>query len=180
MDNYYTSVQLLLDLQLKGLCGRGTVRGGSKHFPKHTILQKEESNRGDHQQAVAIDHKMLAVSCCDGNILTMVTNADASTTSTVIRRVGNESRQFRAPTCILEYNRHMQGVDRLDQLRTRFSLADGHFYKRWHKKLALALVDMARTNAYLSRRMAIDASKDRDPHRTFLTDLVGVELQVMG
>jgi hypothetical protein len=102
----------------------------------------------------------------------MVTNADPSTTTTVTRRIGPALREFPAPTCILEYNEHMQGVDRLDQIRARFSLADGHSYKRWHKKLALALIDIARTNAYLTRRMAIDTSRDRDPHRTFVTELV--------
>ncbi|GMF58487.1 unnamed protein product [Phytophthora fragariaefolia] len=85
MDNYYTSVQLILDLWLKGFYGRGTVHGGSKHFPKHTVLQKEDSTRGDHQQSVAVDHNMLAASWCDGNIVTMVSNSDASTTTTVKR-----------------------------------------------------------------------------------------------
>lgn len=126
MDNYYTSVQLLLDLRLNVLYGRGAVRGGSMHFSKHTVLEKKESTRGDHQQAVAVNHNIIAASRCDGNIVTMATNSDASTTTNVVRRVGNESREFPAPTRILQYNRHMQGVDRLDQLRARFSLADGH------------------------------------------------------
>ncbi|GMF47139.1 unnamed protein product [Phytophthora fragariaefolia] len=38
--------------------------------------------------------------------------------------------------------------------------------------MALALIDIARANAYLTRRIAIDTSRDRDPHRTFLTELV--------
>ena len=38
-DNYYTSVQLLAVLRIKGLYGRGTVRRTSKHFPHHVILQ---------------------------------------------------------------------------------------------------------------------------------------------
>ncbi|GMF47138.1 unnamed protein product [Phytophthora fragariaefolia] len=100
MDNYYTSVQLLMDLHLKGLYGRGTVRGGSKDYPKHTILQKEESTRGDYQQSVASEHNVLAASWCDGSIVTMVTNADPSTTATVTRRIGASNYQFPAPTCI--------------------------------------------------------------------------------
>ncbi|GMF23319.1 unnamed protein product [Phytophthora fragariaefolia] len=161
-----------MDLRLKGLYGRGTVRGGSKHYPKHTILQKEESTRGDYQQSVASEHNVLAASWCDGSIVTMVTNADPSTTTTVTLRIGASNCQFLAPTCILNYNQHMQGVDRLDQIRARFSLADGHSYKRWHNKLALALIDIARANAYLTRRIAFDTSRDRDPHRTFLMELV--------
>ena len=63
----------------------------------------------------------------------------------------------------------MQGVDRLDQLRARFSLADGHSFKKWHKKLAMAFLDIARVNAFVTRKLACpDLSKERDPHRTFM------------
>lgn len=102
----------------------------------------------------------------------MVTSADGSTPTTVTRRIRDESRGFPAPTCILQYNQHMQGVDRLDQLRARFSLADGHSYKTWHQKLALSLIDIARVNAYSSRKLAIGTSNDRDSHRIFLIELI--------
>lgn len=151
---------------------RGTVRSGSKHYPKHTTLDKDSSSRGDFQQSVAEDHGILAASWCDGNIVTMVTSADGSTPTTVTRRIRDESRGFPAPTCILQYNQHMQGVDRLDQLRARFSLADRHSYKKWHKKLALSLIDIARVNAYSSRKLAIGTSNDRDSHRIFLIELI--------
>ncbi|GMF52700.1 unnamed protein product [Phytophthora fragariaefolia] len=114
---------------------------------------------------------MLAASWCGSRIVTMVTNADPPTTTTVNRRVGSSIRAFPTPICVLQYNQHMQDVDHLDQIRARFSLADGHSYQRWHKTLALALVDIARSNAYLTRRMVIDTLTDRDPQRTFLTEL---------
>ncbi|GMF44182.1 unnamed protein product [Phytophthora fragariaefolia] len=140
--------------------------GGKYHFRMYV------STRGDYQQSVASEHNVFAASWCDGSIVTMATNADPSTTTTVTRRIGASNYQSPVPTCILNYNQHMQGVDRLDQIRARFSLADGHSYKQWHKNLALALIDIARANAYLTRRIAIDTSRDRDPHRTFLTELV--------
>lgn len=128
MDNYYTSVQLLQELRLKGLFGRGTIRAKSKHFPGHTILDKDHDDcvRGDLRQAVSSEHNMIAVSWCDGNIVDMVSNADASTVSSVTRTVGNESAEFPAPSCVRQYNKNMQGVDRLDQIRERFSIDDGH------------------------------------------------------
>ncbi|KAG3060178.1 hypothetical protein PI125_g24921 [Phytophthora idaei] len=39
-DNYYTSVQLLDALRLKGLYRRGTVRKFGAHFPRHVVLEK--------------------------------------------------------------------------------------------------------------------------------------------
>ncbi|GMF32434.1 unnamed protein product [Phytophthora fragariaefolia] len=90
----------MMDLRLKGLYGRGTVRGGSKHCPKHTILEKEESTRGDYQQSVAFEQNVLAASWCDGSIVTMVTNDDPSTTTTVPRRIGASNHQFPVPTFV--------------------------------------------------------------------------------
>ncbi|GMF31534.1 unnamed protein product [Phytophthora fragariaefolia] len=87
--------------------------------------------------------------------------------------IGSEKQPFSAPECVAQYNTNMQGVDRLDQIRGRFSTADGHSYKRWHKTLALALIDVARSNAYLTRRLAKGEPAAYDPHRMFLMELVG-------
>lgn len=83
----------------------------------------------------------------------------------------------------------MQGVDRHDQLRGRFSLADGHSFKIWHKNMALAFIDIARCNAYICHRLACipelngeedllggdeegSARSGRDKHRSFVASLV--------
>lgn len=132
-----------------------------------------EVKRGDYLQAVCKDAKILAASWCDGNIVTIISNADASTVSTVERKIHGEKCSVPAPTAIKEYNKYMQGVDRNDQLRARFSVADGHSFKKWHKKLAFAIIDVARVNAYLTRRMCTkDTRPERDSHRSFVTDLI--------
>ncbi|GMG16577.1 unnamed protein product [Phytophthora fragariaefolia] len=67
MDNYYTSVQLLQELELKGLYGRGTIRANSKHFPRHTILDESKCTHGDSLQAISVDYSMISASWCDGD-----------------------------------------------------------------------------------------------------------------
>lgn len=134
-------------------------------------MNDDKFTRGDIRQAVSRDYSMIAASWCDGDVVNMVSNADPSTITPVTRKVGNASAEFRAPTCIGQYNQNMQGVDRLDQIRGRFSIADGHSYEIWHKKLALAIIDIARSNAYLTRRMAKPDPTARDPHRQFVMDL---------
>ena len=221
-DNYYTSVQLLEALRLKGLYCRGTVKQASKHFPRHVVLAEPDKShkyanksknkrntsggdghnddrdedersgieeaiaaadggarvhgevkRGDFLQAVSADRKMLAASWCDGNIVTMISNADPSAISSVERLVKGKKREVSAPTAIKEYNQNMQGGDRNDQVRARFSVADGHSFKKWHKKLGFAIVDIARVNAYLTRRLSMnDTSNERDAHRQFMVNLI--------
>ncbi|KAG2760590.1 hypothetical protein PC129_g4221 [Phytophthora cactorum] len=96
MDNYYTSVQLLQELRLKGLYGCGTIRANSKHFPAHTILYKDDCTRGDYRQAVSHDHSMLAASWCNGNVANLVSNSDCTHVTTVTRMVGTEKQSFPA------------------------------------------------------------------------------------
>ena len=62
----------------------------------------------------------------------------------------------------------------MDQLRGRFSIADGHSVKKWHNKLGLGIIDLARTNAYATWKLAHkrECSKMRDSHRFFISGLV--------
>ena len=68
----------------------------------------------------------------------------------------------------------MQGVDRLDQLRTRFSISDSQTFQRWHIKLAMAFIDIGRCNAYSTRKIANkeNIKHQRDPHRIFIMELI--------
>ena len=171
-DNYYTSVQLLEAMKLKGLYGRGTIKAGSLHFPAHVLLP-EPSKRARGDTAWAVDKKtnILAVSWCDGNVVNMVSNADASEMGSVTRTIKSTSTEIPAPTCVKQYNQYMQGVDRLDQMRSRFSICDGHSFKKWHKKLAMALIDIARFNAYMTRKLVV-GTDNYDPHQTFVMQLI--------
>ena len=173
MDNYYTSVQLLEALKMKGLYGRGTIRSNSKHFPKHVLLEKGKCTRGDMRMGVSAEYGTIAASWCDGSIVSLVSNADSSAKTTVTRLVERVQQRYVAPECLREYNINMQGVDRLDQLRGRFSIADGHSFQKWHKKLALALIDVARCNAFQTRQLVLKTPQNRlrDAHRTFVVEL---------
>ena len=171
-DNYYTSMLLLEGMKLKGLYGRGTVKSGSKHFPKHVMLTKaDKCERGDYRIGVCAANQSLAASWWDGNAVTIISNADSSEVASVSRSIRMEKASVEAPVCIREYNKYMQGVDRFDFLLSRFSVADGHSFRKWHKVLAMAFIDIARCNAYLTRKMACGPTKSRDTHRDFLVEL---------
>jgi hypothetical protein len=172
-DNFYTSVTLLLSLRDVGLYGRGTIREASAHFPKaHMFAKKAKEPRGSSLQGVSSTGQMIAASWMDGSAVNLISNADSSEMGEVSRLIGKEQVAFPAPKCVAEYNKHMQGVDRLDQLRAKYSLADGHSMKKWHKKLALAFIDIARVNAYVTRGLRqTEAKASRNPHRDFMIEL---------
>ncbi len=181
-DNFYTSAALLMSLRTVGLYGRGTVRKNSKHFPSFVVLPKDKDiPRGTSIIAVNTSHKIVACSWMDGSIVNMLSNADSSGSTKIYRQIKQNKVEFCAPVVVREYNAAMQGVDRLDQLRARFSICDGHSFQKWHKKLALAFIDIARVNAYVTRKLAMDSEKkkqksreeERDPHRFFMFQLIG-------
>ncbi|RHZ11229.1 hypothetical protein DYB37_010905, partial [Aphanomyces astaci] len=60
-----------------------------------------------------------------------------------------ETRQQECLSLVDLYNKYMQGVDRHDQLRERFSIASGASFKHCYKKLGFALIDIAITNLYV-------------------------------
>ena len=181
-DNFYTSAALLMSYRTVGLYGRGTVRKGSKNFPQYVILPKhKEKARGEMIIAVNKSNNIVAASWMDGAIVNMLSNADSSGVGTVTRQIKQEKVPFKAPMVVKKYNAAMQGVDRLDQLRSRFSICDGHSFKKWHKKLAMAFIDIARVNAYVTRKLVMESDNHmaqnpeaaRDLHRYFVLELVG-------
>ena len=171
-DNFYTSCQLLEALKIVGLYCRGTIRENSKFGPKCFMMSKTDNvPRGTLRQGVETKHKIIGASWADGAKVNILSNADDSGTTTVSRMVNRSKVMFTAPTCVANYNACMQGVDRIDQLRARFSIADGHTYKKWHKKLAMAYIDIARCNAYIARKMSGAVLNARDAHRQFVNEL---------
>lgn len=78
-DNYYTSMQLLLALRIKGLHASGTVQKPNSHFPRHVLLETKDCTGGTAHQGVSADHTIGAVSSYDSAIVSVISSADAST-----------------------------------------------------------------------------------------------------
>lgn len=179
MDNYYSSPQLFRQLHLKGIYARGTLRMNRKHTPSFLAFSTRELKtleRGSFKYAVLHENEfsMLAASWIDGDDVTLLSTADASSQSTVYRNVGAEKTPFSSLQVVNEYNENMGGVDVADQYRARFSISDGHTFKKWHKKLAMSIIDMVRCNAFASFSLAHPELKvrERDPHRWFVQELI--------
>jgi hypothetical protein len=164
-------------MKVYGLYGRGTIRQDSKHAPKCFMFPKSKAerdklDRGASRQGVCRQFGIVAASWVDNAIVNIVSNADDSDKVTLNRRIGRETLTIQAPRCIDEYTKHMGGVDHLDQYRARFSIADGHSFRKWHKKFAMAFIDIARVNAFICRKMT-GVVNARDEHREFMIELIG-------
>ena len=180
MDNLYVSPQLLEQLYLKVLYARGTARMNRKHTPKHLTFTKSDLGkypRGSYRIGVCtegVNRPLVFASWLDGSVVNILSNVDSTECTEVVRRHGNRSITYEAPQIVQQYNTYMQGVDRVDQVRSRFSIADGHSSKKWYKKLAMGLIDLARVNAFTAWKLVTSTSADgrrRDLHRDFIIEL---------
>ena len=176
MDNYYTSPDAARLLLKKGVYMRGTCRKNRRGFPQGVIYTKSEASklrRGQNKMMVDCDQKLVVYGWVDGSPVQLLTTADGSVSSAnVKRRVGNVETNVCAPLCLKRYNKMMQGVDRHDQLRAKFSLVGRHGFKKYYVKIILGLMDMAITNAYIHFKMANpEKCKHRKARNNFLNKL---------
>jgi hypothetical protein len=104
---------------------------------------------------VAVNERygLVAAGWLDGNPVHLVSSADTERITEVHRKVGGKKVAVKAPEIVLNYNKGMDGVDRHDQYRAKFSLCSCHGFKKYNVKLYLALLDMCITNARLHHKM---------------------------
>jgi hypothetical protein len=181
MDNYYTSPAVAVELLKKQVYIRGTCRSSRKGFPKGVCFTNTEAGkrgRGAIKKMVDVKHGISCYGWVDGNPVHFLTTADGSEVVTVQRRVNSERRQVTAPIGIKRYNNGMQAVDRHDQLRKLFSIADRHGFKKYYMKIFLGLLDMALVNAWLHFKMVNPlVAKKRHARRDFMEELANALLK---
>ena len=179
-DNLYTDVRGMLQLKQKGIYSRGTFRRNRKHIPEAILFTKGElksASRGDYRVASDSRLKIVGASWVDGNEVNVMSNADGTEEGAVQRQIGMQKMTIMTLMMVWMYNKYMQGIDRVDQYRARFSLTDGHSFQKWHIKMAFGFIDFARVNSFLTRKLFAE-DKDskmkldgRDPHRQHVEDL---------
>ena len=149
LDNFFSSVDLLLDLLRVGLYGCGTLCSNRKGFPKDLkpLLKKGLGERGEYKVR---QHKQLTVSLWQDNrpVVTISTNSDPTQPTTVQRKARDgTSSTFCCPKSISLYNKFMGGVDRNDQLRQYYAIRMKG--RKYYKYIWWFLFDVAVTNAYV-------------------------------
>lgn len=150
MDRYYTSPEVFIELRKQGLYARGTCMTNRRMFPKlvtYTEAEATKEGRGACRVAVNEENDLVAIGWVDGNPVHVLTTVDGTEMTHVTRRVHQAQQRQSAPTAVRKYGHGMQAVDRFDQLMSLYSLAKRHAFKKWYKKLSMALLDVGITNA---------------------------------
>ncbi|KAJ1159649.1 hypothetical protein NDU88_000154 [Pleurodeles waltl] len=109
VDNFYTGVQLFKELFRVDTVACGTIRSNRKGYPRELVCKKLE--RG--QCCALRNEELLALKFSDKRDVYMLSTIHDESTSPVT--VWGQVAEVRKPVCILDYNKHMGGVDRVDQ-----------------------------------------------------------------
>uniref|UniRef100_A0A8C5BAP3 PiggyBac transposable element-derived protein domain-containing protein n=1 Tax=Gadus morhua TaxID=8049 RepID=A0A8C5BAP3_GADMO len=151
MDNFYTSVKLLLDLQGRGVQACGTVRAGRKDLPKNKELTKAAGLTKHAFNVAQRDDLTFCVWQDTKTVMVLSNFHDPTEHGSVRRRVGGQRQtDVRAPACLADYQKHMKGVDLLDQMVGYYQIH--HRSTKWWRRLFFYLIGVVAYNAFVAAR----------------------------
>ncbi|KAK9522077.1 hypothetical protein VZT92_018567 [Zoarces viviparus] len=174
VDRFYTSPKLFKDLFSLNIGACGTYKDNRRGCPRtdSNALRKKDP-RGSIRWIR--DGPLVFVKWMDTREVSVCSTIHpAYSGSTVQRRVKSPNGEWTAkyiacPTPVVDYNKHMGGVDLSDQLIQHYV---HHKTMRWYRTLFFHFLDIAATNSFLLHK-ELCREKQEQPmtHRAFLQEL---------
>ena len=140
-DNYYNSVQLTHHLTTLGTYLSGTLRKDRVGLPQEIIkrkLRKGQFTWATNQEVVVSKWK---------DKREVLTISNAHHTPQLIEVQGKNGKAKLKPNIVNDYNKHMSGVDRSDQMLSYHSALKKTV--RWNKKVGIHIMEMLVHNAWM-------------------------------
>lgn len=151
-DNYFTSVALVESLQRKKTYASGTVRKERRGLPTQmkTLNMKQSEQMRKWQKG-----KVMAVSWQEKKRQVNVLTSGNITGNFELQRPGRRGepeQRYPKPLAIQDYTDNYNGVDKTDQLRQYYGIANKA--QKWWKYLFWFICDVTMVNAYILHREA--------------------------
>nr|CAH7748743.1 unnamed protein product [Callosobruchus chinensis] len=146
IDNFYSSVSLAEYLLSEKTRMVGTLRANRRGTPKNLMNSKLKEGEAIWKRK----GKVVVSKWKDKREVRMISTCHKHEMVKVKTRRGSEKMK---PKCILDYNAHMSGVDRADQMMSYHSSPRKTI--RWYRKVFFHLIDICLWNAcflYKKRR----------------------------
>ena len=170
LDNYYTTPTLALHLMKNGTKLVGTVRPNRRQFPRD--LANADISRGESKFALsdtgvlAIKYRALQDKSNNKLKVVCLVSTDHADTVAASAKKDKDGNDIVKPTCVLDYNRSMGGVDLMDQ-QLESLLVIRKAYK-WYKKLFFRFM----LQCLLSAHRLYKLGGGREDFLKFLHDVV--------
>lgn len=147
-DNYFTSIKLLKHLSGMGICATGTIQENRTEkcpLRSKAVMKKETRGASDYRTCESV----LLIRWNDNSVVTIGTNYDDLAMHSAGRWSGEKKCKIQVPQpkVFHSYNKHMGGVDQMDQYvatyRTRMR------QKKWWWPIFSYFLDVTVVNAWL-------------------------------
>lgn len=166
MDNYYNSVQLAEYLYKNKTHVVGTLRKNRKENPSITSA-KLKKGEAVHAQK----NNVHVTKWVDKREVCMISTKHNLGFENVIDKFG---RQKFKPTVIVDYNNHMSGIDRADQMMSYYPMP--RKCMRWYIKVFFHLVDICLWNSNYLYNLQVSKTSHLEFRRQIISSLLGVPL----
>ncbi|KAL1440946.1 hypothetical protein MTO96_008992 [Rhipicephalus appendiculatus] len=176
-DNYFTSVNLLRELRTAGIQATGTIRGNRLmgcNLKNEKELRKE--GRGAMDRKTTEEGDVVLVRWLDNGVVNIASTQVGCGTVGVASRWSDASKERIAipcPEAILQYNKFMGGVDKLDFVMALYPMKAKT--RKWPVRVICHFVSLALANSWLE--YVRDASDQGIPRRKAL-DMLAFQTDV--
>lgn len=166
MDNYYNSVQLAKYLYENKTHVVGTLRKNRKENPSITV-EKLKKGEAVHAQK----NNIHVTKWVDKRVVCMISTKHNLDFENVIDKFG---RQKYKPTVVVDYNNHMSGIDRADQMMSYYSMPRKCML--WYVKVFFHLVDICLWNSNYLYNLQVSKTSHLEFRRHIISYLLGAPL----
>ena len=148
MDNFYNSIALSENLLEKKIHTVGTLRG-NRGEPQE--LRRGQLNRLQQHEVVAFDNgKVVVLAWKDKRVVKALTTKHDASVCSITRRQRGGNRDVEViskPVAITDYNDHMAGVDKMDQMISYYPCTRKSM--KWTTKVFCYLMEISLHNSFI-------------------------------
>ena len=160
-DNFFTGLNLLHFLSGKNILATGTVRANRvDKCPLLPVDKMKKADRGTYDYRLDSTTGIIVTRWNDNSVVTLASNCHGIAPLGTAKRWSRTERKFvdiSQPYVIDRYNRHMGGVDRMDQNISTYRISIRS--KKWWWALFAYLLDVAMQNAWILYRHTAAATQ---------------------
>lgn len=161
-DNWFTSLDLMVEMDKKGILPLGTVRANrlpGANLPSQKDLCKKGRGSSVELETTVNEQVVTAVSWLDNKVVNMCSTYVGVNPTGTVQRFNRKKKCYEELTCpraVLLYNRHMGGVDTLDSMLGYYRIKVRS--KKWYMRVYFHMIDLIAVNSWLLwRRLNEDA-----------------------
>lgn len=164
-DNYYSTVPLVTYLAKQGILSLGTIRRNRINnckLPTDKDWKKEP--RGSFVEYVT-NYEGVDISTSvwkDNKMVHFISSFAGEHPHSTVKRFDKKKREktdIPSPYVLMEYNRHMGGVDLLDSILARYKILVRS--KKWYFRIFYHLLDITLANSWLLYRRVNESLNER-------------------